>query len=154
MTDLHGIDALRTRPLTHDRDLTALVNALLPTACTRRLWVMLLDDEMRSTDVLMPIDDIPKDPTQIAAMPASGPVTVAQTLGQQIARIVQQTPVAYAVVVWERTGSALVDAVDREWIAGMRQGFASNASALRAQFVLSDDGAEIIADEVRVHQAA
>ncbi|WP_156759402.1 hypothetical protein [Microbacterium karelineae] len=149
MTDFDSLQMLRTRPLTDDRDLVRLVSALLGTASTARVWLLLLDDEMRSTEVLIPIDDLPADAGAVVAMPSDGPVAAAEMLGARVADIVRDAPVSAVVVVWERPGAPGARADTLAWIDAMRTAFASDPRALRAQLVLSDEGAHVIGEPAR-----
>jgi hypothetical protein len=90
--------------------------------------------------VIIPIDDLPQDPQSPAAMPSGGPVSAARVFGDRIAQIIEQTPAAAVVVIWERVGGAGADPSLMRWVEGMRDGFAANPSALRAQLVLTDEG--------------
>ena len=72
MTDTTALAELDYRPLTDDRDIERLVNVLLERPSAARTWIMLLDDQLRSTRVIIPIDDLPNDPQAPAAMPSGG----------------------------------------------------------------------------------
>lgn len=146
MTDDNTIYALKNRPLTSDHDLTRLVTAMLEKAYVARVWLMLLDDELRSTDVIIPIDDLPSDPTEPIAMPLGGAVTASAGFGARVAQIVDQTPAEAVVVVWERPGAPGADPDTLDWIDGMRRAFAGHPDALRAQLILSEDGAHMIGE--------
>lgn len=146
MTDDDTIYALAHRPLTNDHDLTRLVTALLEKAHARRVWLMLLDDELRSTDVIIPIDDLPPDPSEPVAMPIDGAVTASTGFGARVAQIVDQTPAEAVVVVWERPGAPGADPDTLAWIDGMRRAFTAHPDALRAQLILSEDGAHLIGE--------
>ncbi len=140
MTKNENLLDLDHRPLTDDRDLERLVGALLDQAHVARAWIMLLDDQWRSTKVIIPINDLPQDPRTPAAMPSSGPVSAARVFGDRIAQIIEQTPAAAVVVIWERPGEPGTDPNLMRWVEGMRDGFASNPRGLRAQLVLSGEG--------------
>ncbi|NHI16726.1 hypothetical protein [Microbacterium excoecariae] len=140
------IEALKDRPLTRDDDLVRLVASLLDTATVARVWLLLLDARMRSTGVLIPLDDRAADPSDVAAMPSSGAITAAELTGQVIARVVRQTPASYAVVAWERPGPARLTLADRSWIRQMTRAFADDPEALRAQLVVSDEGVALVVD--------
>lgn len=144
MTDATALAELDYRPLTDDRDIERLVNVLLERPSVARTWIMLLDDQLRSTRVIIPIDDLPNDPQAPAAMPSGGPVSAARVLGDRIAQIVDQTPAASVVVIWERPGVPGTDPHLIRWVEGMREGFSRNPLALRAQLVLTDEGARIL----------
>lgn len=140
MTQNENLLDVDHRPLTDDRDLERLVGALLDTALVERAWIMLLDDQWRSTKVIIPINDLPQDPMSPAAMPSSGPVSAARVFGERIAQIIEQTPAAAVVVIWERPGGPGSDPKLMRWVDGMRDGFAANPRALRAQLVLTNEG--------------
>lgn len=142
--DLKTIDELDDRPLNDDRDLSRLVNALLERALGRRVWFLLLDGSLRWTKVIIPIDDVPSDPHEVAAMPSDGPVTTAQLLAARFSEIVRATPADHIVVVWERTGAPTLDETDLAWIDAVEAAFAEDPAALRAQLVLTDDGARLV----------
>ncbi|MGO1838056.1 MAG: hypothetical protein ACTH0E_00920 [Candidatus Microbacterium stercoravium] len=153
MTDDNTIYALKNRPLTSDHDLTRLVTALLEQAYVSRVWLMLLDDDLRSTDVIIPIDDLPTDPMAATAMPVDGPVAACDGLGVRVAQIVDQTPASAVVVIWERPGAAGADPDTLAWIDGMRRAFLKQPDGLRAQLVLTDDGAHMIGEPAQRYVA-
>jgi len=148
MTDHDALADLDRRPLTDDRDLERYLTALMRKGSVWRTWVMLLDDQWRSTKVIIPIDGLPKDPQEPAAMPSGGPVSAARVLGVRIAEIVEQTPAAAAVVIWERPGGVGADPKLDRWVSGMREAFAAGPEALRAQVLLGDEGAKVLGDAV------
>lgn len=146
MTDSMTLDVLRDRPLTDDRDLTRFVTAFLERARTTRAWLLLLDGAMRMTDATIPVEDLPEDPTATVAMPSSGAVSAADALSQRVAQVVDETPAASVVVVWERPDPPGSGPSVRPWAAAMRDAFSRNPAGLRAQFVLTDDGAHLIGE--------
>lgn len=148
MTHDTTLEKLRRSPLTDDRDLVRFVGGMLHNAITTRLWVILLDDEMRSTDVILPLDDAPEDPRAVVAMLSSGPVRAAQMLGERVAKIIDHTPARAVAVVWERPGPPGASGDTLLWVGAMREAFARNPGALRAQLVLSDEGAHLIGEPV------
>ena len=151
MRDNDVVAQLTRRPLTDDRDVERLMGELLEKAVVRRLWIMLLDDQWRSTKVLIPIDDLPRDPQAPAAMPMAGPVSAAIALGARIAQIIDQTPAAAVIVAWERPKR---DPRLMRWVEGMRRGFVHNPHALRAQLVLSEDGIHLLGEPPAIDQVA
>src|SRR5699024_4295995 len=115
-------DVLRNRALTDDRDLTRFVTALLERAEKRRTWLLLIDDAMRMTDVMIPIDDLPADPNEAVAMPASGAVSAADGVAHRVAQIIDETPAGCVVVVWERPDPPGPTSDVAAWAAAMRRG--------------------------------
>ena len=144
MTDIERLAALDHRPLTDDADLEFLVSALLHKAHDSRVWIMLLDDQWRSTKAIIPIDDLPSNPQAPMAMPSGGPLSAARVFGERIAQVVEQTPAAAVVVIWERPGPSGADPNLLRWVDGMRAGFAGNPRALRAQMVLTSEGVKVL----------
>lgn len=146
MVDSTILNTLRDRPMTDDRDLTRFVTALLERAIAPRAWLLLIDSAGRMTDVLMPIDNLPEDPTETVAMPASGAVCAADLLATRVSQIVDETPAGAVVVVWERPGPPGGGSDLRRWSEPMRAAFAHHPDGLRAQFVLADDGAHLVSE--------
>ncbi|WP_110589245.1 hypothetical protein [Microbacterium suaedae] len=149
MTHDKTLEFFRGRPLTDDRELSRLVAALLDEAITDRVWLLLLDDEMRWTEVVIPIDELPVDASEVVAMPSGGPIEAAAMLGSRVADIVRQTPVASVIVVWERPGASGARADTLAWADAMRAAFVESPDALRAQLVLTDEGAHLLGAPVR-----
>src|SRR5699024_3045183 len=118
----------------------------LERALVTRAWLLLLDGAGRMTDAVLPIDDLPDDPTEAVAMPSVGTVSAADLLARRVAQIVGETPAGAVVVVWERPGAPGESADLQRWAGPMRDAFANDPAGLRAQFVLTADGAHLLAE--------
>jgi hypothetical protein len=118
-------------PLTTDADLVAMATDLVGRAVRRQTWLFVLDDELRLSPVVVPMDGVPADadPQHIALLAARLTDLVAMVDGA-----------GSVVLVWERPGTADVRMQEADWIAGL----AATGAPIRAQLVASDDGVQVI----------
>lgn len=138
MTDART--TLKDRILDHDDELRDLLELLLQRANRRQLWLTFIDERGCLGDPLMPMDDYPDDPAELITTEDLGEVTQAHLLMQRMGMFREITGNASVVLVWERLGSAAVDADDRAWARAMRESARTLDVPLRAQFVLHGGG--------------
>ncbi|GAA3650469.1 hypothetical protein [Microbacterium marinilacus] len=138
------IARLRDEPL-DDARLHELIGLMLAGAVRRQVWLMFLDDAARLSDVVMPLSDYPRDPSEPGVVEDLGPVTAAALLSERIRTIAEAAGCGQAVLVWEREGGEAFRAEELSWASAMAKGLQGDAPRLRAQFVLHDDGLRVLA---------
>lgn len=142
MTRLEADDATQV-PLTTDLALHDRVSELLDAALRRQWWTMYLDEDERQLPLIMPMADYPEDPGE----PCGAEGTAAQLLAQRLAEIVEHVGAAKVVFVWERPGRSESTAADRAWAKALSEACRAAGVAVRAQFILHDDGARWFAPD-------
>lgn len=118
-------------PLNTVADVVAAVDDLVGPAIRRQTWVLLLDDDQRLVQPLVPMDGVPVDPDphHIDAM------------ADRVRMLIEAVPDAVAaIVVWERPGSARVRLMEADWMVGL----AATDAPIRVQLIASDDGAQVV----------
>lgn len=142
----------RDRILATDSDLQDQLTLLLQEANHRQVWLLLLDQDSRLTEPLMPMDDYPKTPDELCDTEDLGLVPFSEVLVERARMVCEVVGAREFVFVWERRGSDRFTAVDRAWAravageaaaASRSGGGAFGMSAvqpLRAQFVLHNTG--------------
>ncbi|WP_157502398.1 hypothetical protein [Leucobacter celer] len=139
------------RILATDADLQDQLGLMLERATHRQLWLLLIDQEHRLAEPLMPMDDHPLSPHELCETSDLGVVPFARVLVHRARIVCELVGAREFVFVWERCGTDRFTVEDREWarsIAGESGGTGSSGAAfggeavvpLRAQFVLHDTG--------------
>ncbi|MFD4422660.1 hypothetical protein ACFWN7_14325 [Agromyces sp. NPDC058484] len=142
MTRLEADDASQL-PLTSDRALHERVSDLLDGAIRRQWWTLYLDEHDRQLPLIMPMADYPEHPDE----PCGPDATAAHVLAQRLAEIADHAGARKVVFVWERLGTAESTAADRAWARGLGEACRDAGVAVRAQFILHDDGARWFAPD-------
>jgi hypothetical protein len=130
-------------PLTSDRALHERVADLLEGAIRRQWWTLYLDENDRQLPLVMPMAGYPERPDE----PCGDEGTAAQLLARRLSEIVEQVDAAQVVFVWERPGSDVSTAADRAWAKALGEACRAESVAVRAQFILHDDGARWFAPD-------
>jgi hypothetical protein len=142
MTRLDADDATQV-PLTTDFALHERVSELLDAGIRRQWWTMYLDENEKQLPLIMPMAGYPEDPDE----PCGSEGTAAQVLAQRLTEIVDHVGAAKVVFVWERPGAPESTAADRAWANCLGEACRAVGVAVRAQFILHDDGARWFAPD-------
>ncbi|WP_449278978.1 hypothetical protein [Leucobacter sp. GX24907] len=151
----HHADARGTRtvldsrlPLDTDARLQEVLGLLLGSADQRQTWLLVLGDDHRLLDPLIPIEGLTEGPDETEETDDLGTVTAARVLAERASMIRELLEGASLVLVWERVGSEGFTTSDRAWAKAMAHECQAHGPTLRAQFVLHDDGIrQITADD-------
>lgn len=128
------------RVLATEADLADLLTCLLRSANIRQMWLIMLDEDHRTTGPLMPMSGHPVNPDAYVDTVDLGSAPYAAVLANRISQFVAMCAAHEIVLVWERRGSGEFSAEDRGWAAAMTRHCRELGVALRAQFVLHDKG--------------
>lgn len=139
-SDLHDL------PLTDDRTLQEGLESLLAPVVRRQLWILFLDERGALTGPLMPTDDYPRSPHEPypQAVGEGDLRSAAQCITECFATVTHEVGITNLVLVWERPGSARLDAETREWARELHRRFRVLDTGVRAQCLLSDAGLRLI----------
>lgn len=144
-----GIDP--ERRLTSDAELAEFLGDLLQRATHRQFWMLFLDDEQRLMEPIMPMDDHPLDPGELAETEDLGLAPFARVVVDRVGMIVEWIGASSVVFVWERRGPDKFTPEDRAWAGGFADESGRVGLPLRAQFVLHSRGLrQIAADDYAV----
>ena len=131
----------RDRVLRHDSELQEVIELLLAQAINpRQLWLFFLNDDQRIAGPIMPCDDYPDDPGDIAATDDLGAVPFADVLAHRFGLILDTVGATQIVLVWERLGRREFAENELGWARAMAGSCAALGVPLRAQFLLHDGG--------------
>ena len=139
---LEAYEATRL-PLVSDRALHERVSDLLLGAIRRQWWTLYLDEHDVQLPLIMPMAGYPERPDE----PCGDEGTAAQLLASRLAEIVEHAGAAKVVFVWERPGDPTSTADDRAWAKALGEACRAESVAVRAQFILHDDGARWFAPD-------
>lgn len=81
---------------------------------TSSLWMVFLDDERRLTPVIVPIEDIPTEPDEVAA----------RNLAQIIRELLRDGAAASVALLLSRPGPRAMTGADRRWAQALRDAMA------------------------------
>ncbi|RFA10961.1 hypothetical protein B7R54_18405 [Subtercola boreus] len=121
-------------PLTTDAQLEDRVLALIGTAGHRQLWLMFLDNDDDQLPVVIPLDDLPRQPDRAET----------DVLVGHLAGILQQVAAVQLVLVWERPGKGKLTEPDRAWASAIALNCARRGVRLRAQLLSHTRGVTIL----------
>jgi len=129
-------------PVLTDSDVCGLAAELVGQAIRRQLWLLFLDREDRPVPLLIPIDDVPEQPSDEGLAALVG-------LACGAAR---EAEAVQLIVVWERPGGVELSVEERELCARLEsaypvepeEGDDSPALRLRAQVLACSDGVALV----------
>ncbi|WP_173924546.1 hypothetical protein [Agromyces sp. Marseille-P2726] len=124
-------------PLVSDHALHERVSELLQGAIRRQWWTLYLDEHDVQLPLIMPVAGYPERPDE----PSGEEGTAAQVLASRLSEIVEYVGAAKVVFVWERPGDAVSTTADRAWARALGEACRAESVAVRAQFIVHDDGA-------------
>lgn len=131
---------LKNRVLDHDDDLRDALEVLLQEAIRRQMWLLFIDDRGCLGPPLMPMADYPGDPDEIVDVDDLGEVAQSVLLMSRIGMLLESTGHARIVLAWEHPGPDAIGAEERAWARAMASAAAELGIALRAQFIVHDEG--------------
>lgn len=128
---------LAAAPLTTDAEIEDRVLALIGTAGHRQLWLMFLDSDDGQLPVVIPLDDLPREPNRAET----------DVLVGHLAGILAQVRAVQLVLVWERPGRGRLTERDQAWARALAANCARRGVRLRAQLLSHTRGVTILAPE-------
>lgn len=152
------------RRLETDDALADQLNRLFDVAEVRQMWLLFLDGASRLADPIMPMDDHPLEPDELFDTEDLGRVPFVRVMVERARMACELVGAHEFVLMWERRGSAALDAHDVRWARGLAeaagrgsgegcgQGFGAGLTGrtvapLRAQLLLHDGGVRVIGEE-------
>ena len=124
-------------PLTTDDDIERRVADLVGRANSRQLWLLFLDEVDVQLPLLIPIEELPLEPTNEQA----------SEVVSRVRELMGEIGASAVIVVLERYGSAALTAQDAAWVRSLRRGCEERGVTLRAQLLSHRTGVRWIGAE-------
>jgi hypothetical protein len=131
-----------TPPLRDDAALERWLFDLLLGATHPQLWLFFLDEDDRPTGPVMPCDELPDHPDELATTDDLGTLPVTELFAHRFANLMREFDFAQVVVVWERCGGDRITDLDRAW-ARLGDHLVRHGVRVRARYLLHEDGMRI-----------
>ncbi len=132
-------DESQLQPLHTDAEIERRVDELIGRANSRRLWLLFLDESDVQLPVLIPIDDLPAQPTTEQAI----------RVLEMVRELMGEIDAAAVITVLERYGPIGLTPQDAAWTASLRNAARERGIALRAQLLSHRSGVrQITLDEL------
>ncbi|MEJ6488978.1 hypothetical protein PQI23_04495 [Leucobacter sp. USCH14] len=147
-------DIDRYRRLDTDDVLADQLGRLFGHAELRQVWLLFLDQQLRLSDPIMPMDDHPLEPDEMFDTEDLGRVPFVRVMVERARMACDLVGAQEFMFMWERRGSAALDPADLRWARGLAEvsgagggvdaGAGVRVPPLRAQLLLHDDGVRVI----------
>jgi hypothetical protein len=124
-TSLPSVDEARLAPLITDNDIERRVSDLIGRANVRQLWLLFLDSEAVQLPLLIPIDGMPSQPTDLDI----------ERVVSNIAELMRDIEASSVITVWERYGAARLTQQDAAWARALDHACADQGVTLRAMLL-------------------
>ncbi len=132
-------DETQLQPLRTDAEIERRVDELIGRANSRRLWLLFLDASDVQLPVLIPLDDLPAQPTTEQAI----------RVLEVVRELMGEIDAAAVITVLERYGPIGLTPQDAAWNAALRNAAREQGIALRAQLLSHRSGVrQITVDEL------
>lgn len=128
------------QPLQTDAELQDFLDGVLHEAAERQFWTFYLGPDDRLCGPVMPMNDHPDRPDELAETDDLGTVTFAQAMADRVNWIAEAVGAGSVVFVWERIGSERFGPYELAFARAMSHECADIGLRLRAQFLLHDVG--------------
>ena len=145
-----SVNVRRTTGIDGGAGIVDLLHGVLERARSRQVWLFFLDGDQRIIDPVMPMGDYPLEPDERCVTADLGDVPFAEMFVERAQMVCAMNRATEFVVLWERLGAAGLTASDRRWtraVAAAMEQRAGHGTPLRAQLLLHDGGARLIAPE-------
>jgi hypothetical protein len=132
----------RLLPLLTEEAIEVRVGELIGRANIRQLWLLFLDEESVQLPLLIPIDELPADPTDDAT----------NSVISNLRELMDNVSAESIVLVWERYGSPNLTAQDAAWARSLAGACSANSVDLRSMLLSHRTGVRRI-DPAEYHLA-
>jgi hypothetical protein len=122
---LPSVDDARLEPLITDSDIERRVSALIGRANVRQLWLLFLDNDSVQLPLLVPIDGMPSQPSDIDT----------ERIVSNIAEMMLDIEATSLVAVWERYGPPRLTKQDAAWARALDHACTDRDVDLRAMLL-------------------